>query len=517
MRKIKILWTDDEIEVLKPHIIFLSEKGYEVDTCSNGLDTLEMVAKNKYDLVFLDEHMPGLSGIDTLKGIKELLPDMPVIMITKSEEENIMEAAIGSKIADYLIKPVKPNQILLSIKKNIDSARLVTEQTTTDYQSEFGKIRTMIDTASGYSDWIDIYRKITHWDIQLDKADDPNLREIYRMQEQEANSAFVKYISRNYPRWFGQDPGDRPLMSHDLLERKVFPLLKQKEKVFLVVIDNLRYDQWKVISKELAGSARISDESLYFSILPTATQYSRNSLFAGMMPLEISRQFSEMWIGDDEEEGKNNFEKQFLAANLERNSLKCNWSYHKINDNNAGRRLNENLSDLLDKDLNVLVYNSVDLLSHARTDHTVLRDIVSDEPAFRSLTRSWFIHSPLHELAKALEGKNVKMVITTDHGTIRVINPVKVIGDKKTSPNLRYKTGKNLDYDPSEVFGVQNPRDVMLPLSNVSSKYIFAGNYDFLVYPNNYNHFVNYYRNTFQHGGISMQEIMIPVVTIEPV
>jgi len=516
MRKIRILWTDDEIEVLKPHIIFLNEKGYEVDTCSNGLDTLDMVVKKNYDLIFLDENMPGLSGIDTLKGIKELNPETPVVMITKSEEENIMEAAIGSKIADYLIKPVKPTQILLSIKKILESAKLVTARTTTNYQAEFGNIRSLIDQAKDCDDWSDIYKKITYWDMQLDNADDPNLREIQKMQEQEANNAFVKFVSNNYLSWFGASENKKPLLSPAVLNSKVFPLLKAKEKVFLIVIDNLRYDQWKVISREMGQMVRVIDESVYYSILPTVTQYSRNALFSGMMPYEISSSCKEFWVADDADEGKNNYERELLEQQLKRHSIKCKWSYSKISNNSSGKKVNDNFTRHLDNDLTVLVYNFIDLLSHARTDTSVLRDISNDEPAYRTLTRSWFVHSPLLNLIRMLAGKQVRIVITTDHGTIRVSNPVKVVGDRKTSANLRYKLGRNLDYDPSEVFEIANPREAHLPLSNISSRYIFARNYDFFVYPNNYNHFVNYYRNTFQHGGISMQEMLVPVITLEP-
>jgi len=516
MRKIRILWTDDEIEVLKPHIIFLNEKGYEVDTCSNGLDTLDMVNKNSYDLIFLDENMPGLSGIDTLKGIKELNPEIPVIMITKSEEENIMEAAIGSQIADYLIKPVKPTQILLSIKKIIESAKLVTAQTTTNYQAGFGKIRSLIDQARDHDDWSDIYKKITYWDIQLDNADDPNLREIQRMQEQEANNAFVKFVSNNYLSWFGPSENKKPLLSPGLFNSRVFPLLKEKEKVFLIVIDNLRYDQWKVISQEMGQMVRVTDESIYYSILPTATQYSRNAIFSGLMPYEIGSSHKEFWVADDADEGKNNYERELLDEQLKRHSIKCKWSYNKINNNSSGKKVNDNFKRLLENDLTVLVYNFIDLLSHARTDTTVLRDMANDEPAYRTLTRSWFAHSPLLDLIRMLAGKKVRMVFTTDHGTVRVSNPVKVVGDRKTSANLRYKLGRNLDYDPSEVFEITNPQEAHLPLLNISSRYIFARNYDFFVYPSNYNHFVNYYRNTFQHGGISMQEMLIPLITLEP-
>lgn len=515
MRKINVLWTDDEIEILQPHIIFLEEKGYNIETCTNGIDTIGLVKDNDYDIILLDEHMPGMSGIDTLKQIKQLKPDIPVIMITKSEEEDIMEDAIGSQIADYLIKPVKPNQILLSLKKNTDSRRLVTEKTTSDYRAEFAAISRRISEAGSADDWINIHKKLAFWDIQLDRTGDSTLREIFTMQEQEANNAFSRFISSSYLSWF-KDEKERPLISPSLMKEKVFPLLAKKQKLFFILIDNLRYDQWKVISAELSSLFRIAGESLYYSILPTATQYSRNAIFSGLMPGDIQKHYPELWVYDDEEQGKNMHEEELLARQIERLAPGLKWKYHKISSNAAGSKINGKLTDLLAMDLNVMVYNFVDLISHARTEMDIIKDLAADEPAYRTLTRSWFIHSPLRELLSLLATAGVKVVISTDHGTVRVNNPVKVTGDRSTSPNLRYKLGRNLDYRDSDVFGIEQPPAAGLPKTNISSRYIFARNYDFLVYPNNYNHYARYYSNTFQHGGISMQEMIIPVALLEP-
>lgn len=514
MRRIRILWTDDEVEVLKPHIIFLNEKGYDVDTCTNGNDTLDLVESNSYDIIFLDEHMPGLSGLETLRRIKQINPSVPVVMITKSEEEEIMEAAIGSQIADYLIKPVKPKQILLSLKKNIDSGRLVTETTTTDYRSEFGNLGRLISSAATTRDWTDLYRTLTSWDLRLDQTDEPSLREIFAMQEQEANASFARFISDNYLSWFSSTVDDKPLLSPALISRKVLPLLNDKKKVMMVVIDNLRYDQWKVISEELTDLMKIENEDLFFSILPTATQYSRNAIFAGLMPSEIEARMPDYWVNDDEEEGKNQYEKELLGEQLKRIAPSCRWSFHKIGSNQTGKKVNENLNSLLDNDLNVLVYNFIDMLSHARTEVGVLRDLADNEAAYRSLTRSWFIHSPLMELLRKLKGTDIKVVITTDHGTIRVSNPVKVIGDRHSSTNIRYKLGRNLDYPTGKVFEITDPAKAHLPKINISSRYIFARSYDYFLYPKNFNHFAAHYRNSFQHGGVSMHEMIIPVITL---
>ena len=517
MRKIRILWTDDEIEALKPHIYFLEEKGYEIDVCSNGNDTVDLVRNNSYDLIFLDEHMPGLSGIETLRLIREIRTDIPVVMITKSEEEDLMEAAIGSEIADYLIKPVKPKQILLAIKKILDQRRLVTEKATTDYRQEFNRIGNMITAARKFSDWTELYRKITFWESELEKSTDQGMAEILKMQENEANNSFSRFVMNNYLSWLDPMNSDNPLLSPSLFSRKIFPHISKNRPLFFILIDNMRFDQWKTISAELSGLYRIIEEDIYFSILPTSTQYSRNSIFSGLMPSQIASSMPQFWINDDEDEGKNNFEEEFFRNLLKRNRLDYRWSYSKVSSTPEGKRVNEKIKPMLENDINILVYNFVDILSHARTEIGVIRDIAEDEPAYRSLIRSWFIHSSLFEMLKILSTHQVRIIFSTDHGTIKVQNPVKVIGDRNTSSNLRYKMGRNLDYDPKQVFEIKYPEKALLPKTNISSRYIFALNKDFLIYQNNYNYFAGYYKNTFQHGGISMQEMMLPVACLEPV
>ena len=516
MRKTRILWTDDEIEVLKPHLFFLREKGYEIDTCSNGNDTLDLVRQNIYDLIFLDEHMPGLSGIETLRLIKEIRPEIPVVMITKSEEEDIMEAAIGSEIADYLIKPVKPNQILLAIKKNLDQKRLVTEKTTVDYRQEFSRIINLITNAVKPSDWTEIYRKIVYWESELEKSADQGMNEVLKMQENDANIAFSRFISSNYLGWLDRASQNKPLLSPNLLREKVFPRLKKSVPLFFFLIDNMRYDQWRSIAAELSGLFRLVEDDLYYSILPTATQFSRNSIFAGLMPLSISETMPDLWVSEEEDESKNNYEEELLKRHLARTGLNIKWSYTRITNSQEGKKLNEKLGTLLTNDFNVVVFNFVDMLSHARTEVSLIRDLAGDEKAYRSLTRSWFLHSSLFELLNQLAAKQVRIIFSTDHGTVMVRNPLKVIGDRSTSANLRYKMGRNLDYDPSKVFELKNPEKAFLPKSNISSRYIFAMNKDYLVYQNNYNQFAAYYRDTFQHGGISMQEMLLPVALLEP-
>ncbi len=518
MRKVKILWTDDEIDVLRSHILFLEEKGFIIETATNGDAAIEWVKQSDFDLIFLDEHMPGMSGLETLKIIKSIAPDIPVVMITKSEEENIMEEAIGSNIDDYLIKPVNPNQILHSIKKNIDQKRLVTEKTTSDYREEFGKISGKINVAVDFSDWENIYKELVFWHLELDKSRETGMADVLAMQEIEANHAFGKFIKSNYLNWL-EPTGttDKPLLSPDLFPQRIFPLLDREKKVVFILVDNLRWDQWKVIYPSIMDYFRIEQEEIYCSILPTATQYSRNAIFAGLMPLRIEQQYPQFWVFDDEDRGKNLWEKDLLQKQLQRAGKDYSFTYEKINNLAAGKKMVENISDYIQRPLLVVVYNFLDMLSHARTEIEMIRELADDEPAYRSLTFSWFQHSPLLELIKSLANHDVKLVITTDHGSIRVQDPVKVVGDRSTSTNLRYKQGKNLNYDPQKIFEIQKPESAFLPRSNVSSRYIFSVDDQFFVYPQNYNHYVKYYRNTIQHGGVSMQEMLIPFVTLTPV
>jgi DNA-binding response OmpR family regulator len=521
MKKVAILWTDDEIDLLQPHILFLEEKGYHVDTASNGDDAIELVKNKSYDIVFLDENMPGKSGLETLSVIKTISSSLPVVMITKSEEEDIMDAAIGSQIADYLIKPVKPNQILLSIKKNVDTRELITRETTSAYRSEFMQIGMQISAAAQFTHWAEVYKKLVFWELELEKSDDASMHEILKMQKSEADIEFGKYIKNNYHNWFFSESltnssDDRPLLSPGIIQNTVLPKLKESGKAVFIIIDNLRYDQWKTIAPIVSELYTIEKEDIYCSILPTATQYARNSIFAGMMPGDIAARYSELWLKDEEEGGKNQFENELFSAFKERHGFNFKHYYEKISTKKTGDKVVENLGNLLQNDLILLVYNFVDMLSHANTDMEMIRELASNDAAYRSLTLSWFQHSPFYELLKLLAEKNIPVIITTDHGTIRVNKPIKVIGDKATSKNLRYKLGRNLDYNPREVFEIKDPKKVHLPKSNVSSRYIFATGETFMAYPNRYNYFVNYYTNTYQHGGVSMEEMILPLVSLQP-
>jgi DNA-binding response OmpR family regulator len=509
----RLLWADDEMELLRAHLLFLEKKGYEVVTVTNGTDAIEECQRGTFDLVLLDEMMPGLSGLETLQRIKEITPQTPVVMVTKSEEEDIMNQAIGQQIADYLIKPVNPNQILLTLKKNIHRKEIVTETVQSGYQQQFQQIAMQIMDCRKWSDWTDVYKRLVRWELELSQTDS-QMTEMLEMQKKEANQGFAKYIKQNYMEWIDHRGERSPLLSPDIFKNKVFPLLNEGEKVFLIVLDNFRYDQWKMLEGELADLFLI-DEDVYCSILPTATQYARNAIFSGLMPDQIAKMFPDLWVDEDEEEGKNLNEEPLIRTQLERYRRKNTFSYHKINTSAEAERFLQQLNTLERNDLNVVVFNFIDMLSHARTESKMVRELANNESAYRSITLSWFRHSVIADVFRQLAQTDYRIIITTDHGSIRASNPVKIVGDRNTNTNLRYKLGKNLAYDSKSLFVIKDPHKAMLPAPNLSTSYVFATCDDFFAYPNNYNYYVSYYRNTFQHGGISMEEMIIPLITLK--
>ncbi|MGZ8537385.1 MAG: T9SS response regulator signal transducer PorX [Flavisolibacter sp.] len=511
----KVIWVDDEIESLQSQKLFLQNKGYDVQTFTNGFDAIDYIKDkdNFVDVVLIDETMPGITGLETLAKIKEHNPQIPVVLITKNETENLMDDAIGSQISDYLIKPVNPNQVLLSLKKIIDNRRLVAEKTTTAYQQQFRNLFMALNSSPNYNEWMGIYKELVHWELSLQKSDSPEMLEVFQTQKNEANTEFFKFISRNYEKWIKEKGNDKPVMSHTLIKEKVLPHVEKGVPTIFLLIDNLRFDQWKTIQPIFAENFRVVEEDSFYSILPTATHYARNAIFSGMLPIDIEKKFPQQWRNDDEEGGKNLSEEEFFRAQLKtlgKSDLRV--SYTKVVNNHLGVDLMNNAHNLLSNDLNVIVYNFVDMLSHARTEMEVLKELAGDEVSYRSITASWFEHSPLHQALKKIADKNIRLILATDHGSVRVKTPVKVVGDKQTTTNLRYKHGRNLNYDPKEVLAFRDPKDAGLPSPTINSSYIFGGEDVFLCYPNNYNHYVNYYKNTFQHGGVSLEEMIVPVV-----
>lgn len=515
MKDVTILWADDEIELLKPHILFLNEKGYTVEAVNNGQEAIEKARDNHFDIIFLDEQMPGVSGIDALNEIKKFKPAVPVVMITKSEAEDIMEAAIGSKISDYLIKPVNPNQILLSLKKNLDHRKLISAKTTSSYQAEFTNLGYAINDAESWDDWVAVYKKLVYWEIELERSSDNTMDEVLKMQKNDANNSFFKYIQNNYTNWLNPKNDDKPLLSHNIIKEAIIPRLKKNEKVVFLVIDNLRWDHWLSLKPLLNEYYTTESNDVYCSILPSTTQYSRNAIFAGLMPSEIEKMYPDLWKSDTDDGSKNQHEEALLASQLKRHGVNEKFFFEKITTSNPGKKLSEKLERISQNDFSVIVYNFVDTLSHARTEMEVLKELASDEPAYRSLVHSWFTHSPLYDIIKEIANQKLTLVISTDHGSVRVNNPEKVVGEKNITTNLRYKQGKNLKFNNKNVFVVDNPKDAFLPSNQLNNKYIFAKNDMFFAYPNNYNHYVKYYKDTFQHGGISLEEIVIPLAVLK--
>lgn len=513
---IKVLWADDEIDLLKPHILFLESKGYEVIPVVSGDDALEVMKKEHIDIVLLDENMPGLTGIETVKRMKALNSNIPVVMITKSEEEHIMEDAIGSNIADYLIKPVNPNQIWICLKKNTENVKIVSEKKTMDYQQAFRNISMKISDHLSVNEWEELYKELVYWELALENIEDPGIAEILAQQKEEANTQFARFIMKNYINWLNGKGDDKPILSHTALKEKVFPSISEKQPVFLFVIDNLRYDQWKSIQPFIHNYFYVENEDIHYSILPTATHYARNSLFSGLLPSEIEKKYPGLWLNENDEGGKNQHEQELLAEYLKRHGKNVKFSFYKILNLEFGKKVFEAFHQLLNNPFNVIIFNFVDMLSHARTDVDLIRELAQDEKSYRSVTASWFENSLLFDMLKFLSAKKIPVFITTDHGAIKIDRPLKMVGDRNVNTNLRYKVGKNMDYPAKEVFEIKNPADAYLPKEGITSQFVFATRNDFFAYPNNYNYYVSYYKNTFQHGGISMEEMMVPCVKLLP-
>ena len=520
MSKAQFLWVDDEIDLLKPHILFLKEKGYNTICATNGHDAIEMCRNSKFDIVFLDEHMPGFSGLETLVELKKESPNLPVVMITKSEDEGIMNQAIGGKISDYLIKPVNPNQVLLTIKKLLEKRILVNETLLNNYKEEYSNLNSEIINSYSASDWKRVYTKLVRWELELEHSN-AVLKEMVENQKEEANVSFTKLVRRNYINWISKNEAskeggsDYPIMSCDLFKEYVFPIIDKGENVYFILIDNFRLDQWEIV-KDIISENYDFSENLYFSILPTATPYSRNAMFSGLMPLQISKKYPNLWVDETEDMGKNEHEEELISSLLSRWGRDISFSYNKLNTNCEAERMIDRIKDFDKNLLNVMVFNFIDILSHAGTESKTIRELASDDSAYRSLTRSWFTHSPINRLLKKIAESDCRVIITSDHGSIRVKKGLRVKGDNETNSNLRYKLGRSLAYDPKLVFDIIHPGNYGLPAPNISTRYIFAQNRDFFLYPNNYNHFLNIFNDSYQHGGISMEEMMVPLITLSP-
>ncbi len=513
----KILWADDEIDLLQAHVLFLQKKGYEVDTVTNGDDALEKVKASEYDIVLLDEMMSGMDGLSTLNEIKNIQPHLPVIMITKNEEESLMEEAIGQRIDDYLTKPVNPSQILMAIKKILDRKDIITEKRSSQYARELAQISAALMNIARPEEWVDLTLKIFNMDIELDTTEDQSFRQVLYDQRNEVNVEFGKYIEHHYKNWVQQkNPGERPPLSVDIVKNYALPRLKENRPVVFLVVDCLRLDQWLTLEPFLYDWFRINRQ-YYYSILPTATPFSRNALFSGLFPQEIETMYPELWSLNEDDESLNRYEKELLDLQLKRQGLNLgnNLKYVKIMNTEDMRNLERNINSYLDSRMLAIVVNFVDILAHSRSDLPILKEIVPDEAAFRSLTRSWFLHSPLMGILKAIAASDAVLYVTTDHGSVRGLHGTKVIGDREASSNLRYKYGRSLKVDPKHAIFIKEPSSWKLPRRGVNTTYVFAKEDYYLVYPTQYNKYLNYYRDSFQHGGVSIEEMILPVVQLE--
>jgi len=516
MKNKHILWADDEIELLQPHILFLQSKGYKLDTVTNGDDAISKVKEVFYDIVLLDEMMTGKDGLTTLNEIKSIHPQLPVIMITKSEEESLMEDAIGYKIDDYLTKPVNPSQILSACKKLLDKKDITVERKSRQYATEINQISSILMNPLNYDQWIELYSKIVQWDIELDEVEETQFRDILYDQRKECNVEFGKYLEKNYSSWiWGKSPS--PVLSPDLVKKFIVPELKSGKKIVFMVIDCLRLDQWSILEENFYQYFNIKKD-YYYSILPTATPFSRNSIFSGLYPDEIEKKHPELWNSEIDDEGSlNKYEDLLLEQNLKRNgvSLKKDLKYIKIMNNEDAKSFVKNIDNHLDTPFLAVVLNFVDILAHSRSDLPILKEIAPDESAYRSLTKSWFEHSAVFEAIKRIAKEDVILFISTDHGSVRGMRGTKVIGDRETSTNLRYKFGRSLKVDYKNAIYVKDPKEFRLPKINLNTTFIIAKEDYYFIYPTNYNKYLNYYKNSFQHGGASMEEVILPFLRLE--
>lgn len=518
MEQNKILWIDDEINMLKPYILFLEKKGYTIETAVSGQDGLELIRETSFDIVFLDANMPGMSGLETLKEIYELNAFLPIVMVTKIDEESLMETAIASKIADFLIKPINPNQILLTLKRVLDKQRLISEQTGTVYRQNFNQITAALGGEMDYQDWQDIYNKLVYWELEIIKTNNIDMLEILNFQKEEANNNFTKFIAENYQDWFDLRTDDKPVLSPNLISKKVLPRLNSDTSAFFILIDNLRLDQWRVISPLLSSYFNIIEDTTYYSILPTSTTYARNAIFAGQMPDQIAKSFPHIFFNSENLSSRNLYETTLFSDQLKTYNRKLKFKYNKIFNVDYGIQLVKKVNSLLQNQFNILVYNFVDILSHSGGKYNnFLGELAPDEAGYRSLTLSWFRHSYLFDLLKKLADKRVQVFITTDHGTIRVKNPRKVIGNKDDNNALRYKVSNNIQYKSKEGILVKRPELYHLPRESKFTQYLFAKSNDYFIYGNHdYNHYANFYRDTYHHGGISLEEVIAPFAHLEP-
>ncbi|NOT33441.1 MAG: response regulator [Candidatus Eisenbacteria bacterium] len=513
----QILWADDEIDLLRPHIKFLEQKGFAVTAVPNGEDALAALERQRYDVVLLDEMMPGLGGLGTLDAIKSRNHTLPVILITKSEEETLMDEAIGKRITDYLIKPVNPSQVFLACKRVFESDRLQDSQRARDYVGEMQRWQAIDTRRLDWAGWVDLTVESARWDVLFDGINEEGLKQAHADFRRPLNLEFSRFIEDQYPRWV-KDAAERPRMSHDVVRHAVVPHLKSGKRVVFVVIDCMRLDQWFTLEPLLEELFEIQHD-YYCGILPTATPYARNAIFGGLLPIDLQRHHPDLWQENSKDERtKNRFERQLLEHQLER--LKATpekgLKYLKIYEADEAQAVKRQIQTFSNLSLVAMVFNFLDILAHGRSESEILQELAPDEAAFRAVMRAWFTHSPLYDILRALSKQDVTVVITTDHGSVLCKRAALVYGNRDTSTNLRYKFGVNLNCDTKQAINARKPSDFALPDDGVNKNYVLCREDYYFVYPTRFHEFERQYRGSFQHGGVSIEEMVLPLMTLTP-
>lgn len=520
MGKRRILWIDDEINSFGS-LVNLLEDDYEVVTAASGADGLEQFDAATFDLVILDEQMPGMDGIQVLRELKERKQSIPVIMLTQSEDNKMAKAAVGLGIDEFKSKPAKAIDLMTSIQRLLDQKAMMTDQMRQACNSLYMRVTGGIGDCRTFADWAELYRQIVEKEVAAEEMSASDIAELYAQIRKEADAAFSKFVMANYENWFSAKPSDtKPdVFSHQILSKVVKPLLAAGEKVALVVIDNFRLDQWVLFQKFLEPEYNINTD-LYCSILPTATQFSRNAIFAGKMPQLIKKETPQYWLDyAEKEESLNGSERELLSFYFSRQWPNKKCSYYKVGlGENSGENYLEKFGGYKDNDLNAVVFSFVDALSHTASVSSVNRKLLGTDASYRSVTLSWLKHDVIKPILDKMAANGYKIILTTDHGTIKAAKPVDVTGTGDINSNMRYKLDKNIVIKDKatlkKVLDIGKPANVGLPTRNPSDRFIFATNDDFFVYPNNRNDFVNQFQGSFQHGGISLEEMVLPLVTL---
>lgn len=515
----KILWADDEIDLLRPHVLYLEARGYAVSTVANGRDALKLAQSERFDCVLLDEMMPGMDGLATLQALREYDSTIPVIMVTKSEEEDLMESAFGARTDDFLTKPVNPSQIVSALKRLLEARALQQSQLAQDYAGEFARLRMLRDEARDHASWAQLYLKMLQWEISLASVNDAGLRAAHADLTKETNADFTRHVEDNYFDWVAESKTPQgPTFTRDVVEKYVAPLLREGKKTMLVVVDCMRLDQFLTIESLLEPFFAI-ERDLIYSILPSATPYSRNAIFAGLWPEQIARQFPQWWDeGAPAERSMNRHEKELLEEQLKRLKISLTQPvrYHKIYSADESHVIRRQAATFKTYQFSALVFNFLDILAHGRSESEILLELAPDEAGLRSVMASWFVHSALFEVLKAASQAGTTVVMTTDHGATLGQRAAQVKADRNAASNLRYKYGKNLVVDKRQAFIVKNPGDARLPNEGLNKNYIIAKEDYYFVYPTNYHEYERQFRGSFQHGGITLEELIIPCAVLTP-